>query len=53
MIEGRYRSLEAVMEDPHSTTRDIIDFAGNAQDATDRCNADKGSARAIITEIEP
>ena len=43
-IEGRYASLNALMADKASTTGDLLDFAGNAEDAVLRCNADKTSA---------
>lgn len=48
LIEGRYHSIEEVMADPCSTTRDLIDFGGNAQDALRRANADKESARKVL-----
>ena len=43
-IEGRYGSLGALMADKTSTGGDLVDFAGNAEDAVLRCNADKASA---------
>ena len=43
-IEGRYASLGALMDDPKSTGQSLVDFAGNAEDAVRRCNADKESA---------
>lgn len=43
-IEGRYGSLDALMADKTSTTGDLLDFGGNAEDAVLRCNADKTSA---------
>ncbi len=43
-IEGRYGSLDALMADKRSTGGDLLDFAGNAEDAVIRCNADKTSA---------
>lgn len=52
MIEGRYHSLEEVMADPCSTTRDVIDFGGNAEDAVKRANSDKESARKLLQKCE-
>lgn len=43
-IEGRYGSLDSLMADKASTGGDLVDFAGNAEDALLRCNADKASA---------
>jgi hypothetical protein len=43
-IEGRYGSLGSLMADKASTGGDLVDFAGNAEDAVLRCNADKASA---------
>ena len=43
-IEGRYGSLSSLMADNASTGGDLVDFAGNAEDAVLRCNADKASA---------
>lgn len=48
VIEGKYKSLKAVMADPTSTTRDLVNFAGNAEDAKDRANADKAAAKAVL-----
>ena len=48
VIEGAYKSLDEVMEDITSTTQDIIDFGGNAEDAVKRCNDDKVSALHIL-----
>lgn len=52
VIEGRYHSLEEVMADPCSTTRDILDFGGNAEDAVKRANSDKESARKLLQKCE-
>lgn len=49
-IEGKYASLYALMRDPNSTTRDLVDFGGNADDANLRCNADKASALSLLQE---
>lgn len=51
VIEGKHKSMEELMADPKSTNRDLIDFGGNAQDAKDRCNADKESVRSLIKEV--
>lgn len=48
VIEGAHASLDAVMADPTSTTYDLYRFGGNAEDALQRCNADKASARAVL-----
>lgn len=48
MIEGKYRSMRELMQDPASTTRDIIDFGGAAEDAVNRANEDKASARRVL-----
>ena len=48
VIEYRYKTLEEIMADPASVTRDVFDFAGAAQDANDRCNADKASALEVL-----
>lgn len=48
MIEGKYKSLKELMADPTSTTRDLLDFAGHAEDAKDRANADKAAAKAVL-----
>ena len=48
VIEGKHASVDALMADPDSTTRDLVDFAGNAEDAVKRANADKASAKAIL-----
>lgn len=47
-IEGKHTSLDAVMADPNSTTRDLVDFAGSAEDAVKRANADKAAAKAVL-----
>jgi hypothetical protein len=52
VIEGRYHSLDEVMADPCSTTRDVIDFGGNAEDALKRANSDKESARKLLQKCE-
>ena len=44
VIEGRHASLGALVDDPTSTTGDLFNFAGQADDAVLRCNADKQSA---------
>lgn len=36
------------MADPNSTTRDLVDFAGSAEDAVKRANADKAAAKAVL-----
>lgn len=50
MIEGKYPSVDAVIDDPNSTTRDALDFGGNAEDAVLRCNADKASVQKLLKE---
>lgn len=52
VIEGKYPSLKAVMADPNSTTHDLVDFAGHAEDAKDRANADKAAAKAVLDSKE-
>ena len=49
-IEGKYASMGELMQDPNSTTRDLVDFGGNADDANLRCNADKASALSLLQE---
>lgn len=41
IIEGAHASLDEVIEDPISTNLDLYNFAGQAEDAVKRCNADK------------
>lgn len=48
VIEGKHRSLAEVMRDPAATTRDLTNFAGAAEDAVQRANADKSSARRVL-----
>lgn len=43
VIEGKHASLDALMADPTSTGGDLLNFAGHAEDAVLRCNADKQS----------
>lgn len=38
------------MEDTTSTTRSLVDFAGQAEDAVARCNADKESIKRVLGE---
>lgn len=45
---GPYRTLIEYIRDPESTTRCLLDFAGAAEDANVRGNADKESARRIL-----
>ena len=45
---GPYETLLALMEDPTSTTRCLLDFAGGAEDALKRANDDKRSAREVL-----
>lgn len=52
MIEGKHKSQEELMRDPDSTTRDAIDFGGNAEDALKRSNDDKKSARGCLRGVE-
>lgn len=47
-IEGQYRSLDSLIADPASTPFSLYQFSGNAEDATNRCNADKASALVVI-----
>jgi len=42
--------MNGLMQDPNSTTRDLVDFGGNADDANLRCNADKASALSLLQE---
>lgn len=50
VIEGPHPSLRAVMEDPTTTTRSLVDFAGQAEDAVARCNADKESIKKVLSD---
>lgn len=50
VIEGKHKSLVEVMADPASTTRDLVDFAGNAEDAVKRANDDKASAARVLSQ---
>jgi hypothetical protein len=45
VIEGTYKSIDAVIADPNSTTFDLYRFGGAAEDAVGRCNADKQSEK--------
>ncbi len=47
VIEGPHGSLDAVMEDPSSTTHSLYTFAGSAEDALARCNEDKAQLRKV------
>jgi len=40
--------MQALMDDPTSTTRCILDFAGGAEDAVKRANDDKKSAKEVL-----
>lgn len=55
VIEGKYGSMEELMRDPSSTTRDLVDFGGAAEDAVKRANDDKESIRRVLNteEVEP
>ena len=48
LVDGPHSSLRAVMADPQSTTRALVDFGGASEDATLRCNADKASALRLL-----
>lgn len=48
VIEGDHTSLDAVMEDDTSTVRSLYNFAGNAEDAVNRCNGQLESARKLV-----
>lgn len=48
VIEGNYKSLDAVMADPVSSTYTLYLFGGNAEDGFLRCNADKASVLKIL-----
>lgn len=48
VIEGPHPSLDSVMADSKSTTRTLLDFAGQAEDAVKRANADKAAAKAVL-----
>lgn len=47
-IEGKYQTTTDLMADPQSTTRDLVDHSGQADDALARSNDDKKSARACL-----
>lgn len=53
VIDGAHRSLDAVMADPTSTTFHLYLFSGHAEDAVQRCNADKASALEVLKENNP
>lgn len=48
IIEGAHASLDEVMEDPISTNLDLYNFAGQAEDAVKRCNADKEAIKKAV-----
>lgn len=50
VIEGKYASLRDVMADPNSTTRDLADFGGAAEDAVKRANEDKAATKRLLEE---
>ena len=52
VVEGKHKTQEEVMRDPTSTTRDIIDHGGHADDAVKRANDDKQSARSCLRGAE-
>ena len=45
---GPYGSLRALMADPTSTVRCLLDFAGGAEDAVQRANDDKKSIQEVL-----
>lgn len=45
VIEGKHKSLDAVIDDNTSDTYDLYRFGGAAEDAVNRCNADKQSEK--------
>jgi hypothetical protein len=45
VIGGEHRSLDAVIADETSDTYDLYRFGGEAEDAVNRCNADKQSEK--------
>jgi len=47
LIEGKHDSLKALAFDAESETLDLVVFAGNAEDAVKRCNADKASIQVL------
>jgi len=47
-IEGRHGSLAVLLDDATSTAYDLIAFAGHAEDAVTRCNADKAAALRLL-----
>lgn len=47
LIEGKHDSLKTLAFDTDSETLDLVVFAGNAEDAVKRCNADKASIQAL------
>ncbi len=52
MIEGKYPSLESLMADPASTTGDILEFAGSAEDAVESANYDKQAIHRVLNKAE-
>lgn len=44
VVDGKYATTQDVMRDPQSTTRDLADHSGQADDALARSNDDKKSA---------
>jgi len=53
LIEGRHGSLTALLVDGDSTTFDLLAFAGHAEDAVKRCNADKAAALRLLNGDTP
>jgi len=50
LIEGRHGSLTALLVDEASTTFDLLAFAGHAEDAVTRCNADKAAVLRLLNK---
>jgi len=52
-IEGRHDSLARLLGDGTSTTFDVLAFAGHAEDAVKRCNADKAAVLRLLNGDPP
>jgi len=45
--------MAALLDDTTSTAYDLIAFAGHAEDAVTRCNADKAAALRLLNGAGP
>ncbi len=51
-VEGPYKTLEELVDDPKTVTKDVFHFAGSAQDAVASANDDKAAIRRLLTESQ-